>query len=100
MQAARPVREAARGNGTDGNTVTAPRADLTSLGMLWTAAGAGSSSSSTATAGSRATRCTGPGGPCTPAPTCSPTGNANASPHCSPTRTTSRSRPPGGSCNG
>ena len=28
MQAARPVREAARGNGTDGNTVTAPRADL------------------------------------------------------------------------
>ena len=28
MQAARPVREAARGNGTDGNAVTAARADL------------------------------------------------------------------------
>ena len=35
MQAARPVREAARGNGTDGNAVTAPRADLTSPSRRW-----------------------------------------------------------------
>jgi len=28
---------------------------------------------STATAAARATRCTGPGGPCTPEPNCSPT---------------------------
>jgi len=36
VQAARPVREAARGNGTDRNPVTAPRADLTSPRRSWT----------------------------------------------------------------
>lgn len=49
----------------------------------------------------RTTRSTGPGGPCTPAPTCSPTGNGHAWARCSiPSSTvmpTCRSRPPGAS---
>ncbi len=42
----------------------------------WTSAAAGSSKTSTGTAAARTTRCTGPGGPCTPARTCSPTSSA------------------------
>jgi len=50
-----------------------------------------------ATAAARTTRSTGPGGPCTPAPTSSPTSSASDSrPSSSPT-TTRRSRRPGGS---
>ena len=38
-----------------------------------------------------------PAAPCTPAPTCSPTSNANGWPPCSPTTSTSRSKRPGAS---
>jgi hypothetical protein len=64
VQAARPVREAARGNGTDGNTVTAPRADLTSPPKSSTTSGVGSSKRSTATAAAVTTRSIGSGTSC------------------------------------
>ena len=80
MQAARPVREAARGNGTDGNTVTAPRADLTSPPPSWTTCGAGSSRTPAGTAAAVMTRCTGSATSCAPARTASPTADAPAEP--------------------
>ena len=42
-------------------------------GTRWTRAAVGSSRTYTATAAAPTTRCTGPGGPCTPVTTCSPT---------------------------
>jgi hypothetical protein len=53
--------------------------------------------SSTATAAARPTRSTGPGGPCTPALTCSPTNRPSGSPPCSRQTSTCRSRRPGAS---
>ncbi|CCH70210.1 transposase (fragment) [Phycicoccus elongatus Lp2] len=54
----------------------------------------------TATAAWPATRCTGPGGPCTPGTTSSPTGNESAWSCCSAPTTTSRSKRPGASTSG
>jgi transposase len=50
---------------------------------------------SPATADGPATRSTGPGGSCTPAPTCSPTRSADASARYSAPMSVSRSRPSG-----
>ena len=55
-------------------------------------AGVGSTPRSTATAVTRTTRSTPPGGPCTPAPTYSPTSRRTDSPPCSPPKSTSKSR--------
>ena len=64
----------------------------------WTAAADASSNRPAATAAAPATRSTASAAPCTPAPTCSPTGNANGSGHVfADRRSTSRSRRPGAS---
>ncbi len=50
--------------------------------------------------GTRVTRSTQRGGPCTPASTCSPTSRRTGCKRCSRSRTTSRSKPPGASTSG
>jgi transposase len=56
----------------DAVTVMDPFHVVRLAGTPWTPAGAASNKTCTATAAARATRSTGPGGPCTPALTCSP----------------------------
>ena len=59
-----------------------------------------SSRTCTGIAAAKTTRSTAPAAPCTPVPTCSPTGNANGSPSCSGSRSTCRSKPRGASTSG
>ncbi len=66
----------------------------------WTAAAAGSNKTCTATGAEPTTRSTGPGGPCTPVTTYSPTSRPRDSKRCSPSTSTWKSRPPGGSTSG
>lgn len=87
-----PVREAVRGNGPVETTATAPRADLTSPATPWTAADGACSRPSTGTAAATTTPSTERGGPCTPAPACSPRGSRTASTRWSPPMSTPRSR--------
>jgi hypothetical protein len=61
----------------------------------WIGAGDGSSRSPTATEAAKTTPSTGPGGPCTPVPTCLPASRRTACSHCSRPMSTSRSRRPG-----